>query len=135
MSLCLFFLSSAKVVRLGIGNSIAGHLYSRLVPLVLLLIDGNFFISQVTSQFLQFFVLLKVQGFSSKEKGGKKSNFKVMMHSASLRSGSNPIDVTDPGWELYLLIQQGPPCRLLGFSAVYRFYRYPDSSRLRLSQV
>ncbi|XP_021901463.1 histone acetyltransferase type B catalytic subunit [Carica papaya] len=80
--------ADVEVVRLGIGNSIAGHLYSRLVPLVLLLIDG-----------------------------------------------SNPIDVTDPGWELYLLIQQGPPCRLLGFSAVYRFYRYPDSSRLRLSQI
>ncbi|CAK7341647.1 unnamed protein product [Dovyalis caffra] len=77
-----------------IGNTAAGHLYSRLVPLVLLLIDG-----------------------------------------------SNPIDVDDPGWELYALIQkksdeQGDTQhKLLGFTALYRFYHYPDSTRLRLSQI
>ncbi|KAI6679589.1 hypothetical protein NL676_033470 [Syzygium grande] len=76
------------------GDMTAGHLYSRLVPLVLLLVDG-----------------------------------------------SNPIDITDSSWELYLLIhktsdQQGNfQDRLLGFAAVYRFYRYPDSSRLRLGQI
>lgn len=25
--------------------------------------------------------------------------------------------------------------RLLGFTAIYRFYHYPDSTRMRLSQV
>lgn len=55
--------------------------------------------------------------------------------------GSNPIDVTDSSWELYLLIQKTSDQqgnfqdRLLGFAAVYRFYRYPDGSRLRLGQV
>lgn len=76
------------------GDMTAGHLYSRLVPLVLLLVDG-----------------------------------------------SNPIDVTDSSWELYLLIQKTSDQqgnfqdRLLGFAAVYRFYHYPDSSRLRLGQI
>ncbi|XVE54133.1 hypothetical protein DITRI_Ditri03aG0056600 [Diplodiscus trichospermus] len=86
--------SDIEVVRLLIGNLAAGHLYSRLVPLVLLLVDG-----------------------------------------------SNPIDVTDPSWELYLLTQkkidpsENTQHILLGFAAVYRFYRYPDGSRLRLSQI
>lgn len=86
--------SDLEVVRLVVGNSAAGHLYSRLVPLVLLLIEG-----------------------------------------------SNPIDVTDPSWELYLLIQkktdqpENTRHLLLGFSAVCRFYHYPDGSRLRLSQI
>ncbi|KAH9801192.1 Histone acetyltransferase type B catalytic subunit [Citrus sinensis] len=77
-----------------VGNMEAGHLYSRLIPLVLLLVDG-----------------------------------------------SNPIDVTDPRWELYILIrkkmdQQGDiQHRLLGFTAIYRFYHYPDSTRMRLSQI
>ncbi|KAH7519166.1 hypothetical protein FEM48_Zijuj08G0006900 [Ziziphus jujuba var. spinosa] len=58
-----------------------------------------------------------------------------------LVDGSSPIDVMDPRWELYLLIQkktdqQGKfQCKLLGFTAVYRFYHYPDSHRLRLSQI
>ncbi|KAH7572185.1 hypothetical protein JRO89_XS04G0216600 [Xanthoceras sorbifolium] len=86
--------SDLEVVRMVVDNIATGHLYSRLVPLVLLLIDG-----------------------------------------------SNPIDVTDPRWELYLLIQkkkdqQGDiQHRLLGFSAVYRFFHYPDSTRMRLSQI
>ncbi|MBA0838902.1 hypothetical protein Goarm_004686, partial [Gossypium armourianum] len=76
------------------SNLAAGHLYSRLVPLVLLLVDG-----------------------------------------------SNPIDVTDPSWELYLLTRkktdqpENTQHILLGFAALYRFYRYPDGSRLRLSQI
>ncbi|KAM7274849.1 hypothetical protein ACFE04_016715 [Oxalis oulophora] len=83
-----------EVVRLIVGSDAAGHLYSRVIPLVLLLIDG-----------------------------------------------SSPIDVDDPQWELYLLIQkqknqQGDTQRrLLGFTAMYRFYHYPDSTRLRLSQI
>ncbi|XP_022730343.1 histone acetyltransferase type B catalytic subunit-like [Durio zibethinus] len=86
--------SDLEVVRLVIRNLAAGHLYSRLVPLVLLLVDG-----------------------------------------------SNPIDVTDPSWELYLLTQkkidqsENTQHSLLGFAALYRFYRYPDGSRLRLSQI
>ncbi|XP_043808114.1 histone acetyltransferase type B catalytic subunit isoform X2 [Manihot esculenta] len=86
--------SDVKVVRMVIGNEGTGHLYSRLIPLVLLLVDG-----------------------------------------------SNPIDVTDPGWELYVLVQeindeQGDiQHRVLGFTAVYRFYHYPDKTRLRLSQI
>ncbi|XP_042055562.1 histone acetyltransferase type B catalytic subunit-like [Salvia splendens] len=68
-----------------------GLLYSRLVPLVLLLVDG-----------------------------------------------SNPIDVIDPRWEIYILVQKGQEdgcMRLLGFAAVYRFHRYPDAMRLRLGQI
>ncbi|KAK8706981.1 hypothetical protein V6N13_058050 [Hibiscus sabdariffa] len=86
--------SDLEVVRLKIDNLAAGHLYSRLVPLVLLLVDG-----------------------------------------------SNPIDVTDPSWELYLLTQkkidqpENTQHLLLGFAALYRFYHYPDGSRLRLSQI
>ncbi|KAK4838608.1 hypothetical protein QYF36_015035 [Acer negundo] len=86
--------SDLEVVRMVVDNVATGHLYSRLVPLVLLLIDG-----------------------------------------------SNPIDVTDPGWELYVLIQkkkdqQGDiQHRLLGFTAIYRFFHYPDGTRMRLSQI
>ncbi|KAF7813039.1 Histone acetyltransferase type B catalytic subunit [Senna tora] len=85
---------NSEVVRMVVGKMATGHLYSRLIPLVLLLVDG-----------------------------------------------SSPIDVTDPRWELYLLIQkksdqQGEiQCRLIGFTAVYRFFHYPDGSRLRLSQI
>jgi len=56
-------------------------------------------------------------------------------------SGSNPIDVTDSNWEMFVVVQkmhdqQGDQLsRLLGFAAAYRFYHYPDSLRLRLSQV
>ncbi|XP_011077945.1 histone acetyltransferase type B catalytic subunit isoform X2 [Sesamum indicum] len=76
---------------LRVSGIMVGHLYSRLVPLVLLLVDG-----------------------------------------------SNPIDVTDPKWEMYILVQkvQEDSCmKLLGFAAVYRFHRYPDSMRLRLGQI
>lgn len=56
-------------------------------------------------------------------------------------TGSNPIDVTDSSWEMYVLVQKiaepegDHQSRLLGFAAAYRFYHYPDSLRLRLSQV
>ncbi|EXB38802.1 Histone acetyltransferase type B catalytic subunit [Morus notabilis] len=58
-----------------------------------------------------------------------------------LVDGSSPIDVTDPSWELYLLIQKRSDHQgdvhsiLLGFAAIYRFYHYPDNSRLRISQI
>ncbi|XP_059432964.1 histone acetyltransferase type B catalytic subunit-like isoform X2 [Corylus avellana] len=86
--------SDVEVVRMVVGTTAAGHLYSRLIPLVLLLVDGRI-----------------------------------------------PIDVIDPRWELYVLIQKKTDrqddiqCRLLGFTAIYRFYHYPDSSRLQLSQM
>lgn len=86
--------SDVQVIRFVMGDMTAGHLYSRLVPLVLLLVDG-----------------------------------------------SNPIDVTDPNWEMYVIVEkiadpQGDHLhRLLGFAALYRFYHYPASLRLRLSQI
>ncbi|CAN8248356.1 unnamed protein product [Cochlearia groenlandica] len=85
--------SNLQVLRMGIGSPEAGVLYSRLVPLVLLFIDG-----------------------------------------------SNPIDVTDPDWDLYLLIQKKekkdePLYQIVGFTAIYKFYRYPDRLRMRLSQI
>ncbi|KAI4380730.1 hypothetical protein MLD38_006891 [Melastoma candidum] len=85
--------TKVEVVRMVMGNMAAGHLYSRLVPLVLLLVDG-----------------------------------------------SNPIDVTDSSWELYVLIKKVPGLKnsldsLLGFAALYRFYHHPDSTRLRLGQI
>ena len=58
-----------------------------------------------------------------------------------IKPGSNPIDITDPGWEILIIVQnkndqeEGNPPRLLGFAATYRFYHYPDSLRLRLGQV
>ncbi|KAJ8537595.1 hypothetical protein K7X08_000005 [Anisodus acutangulus] len=84
--------SDVEVFRI-IGTPV-GHLYSRLVPPVLLLVDG-----------------------------------------------SNPIDILDPRWEIYLLVQERKDTqedslsRLLGFAAVYRFHRYPESTRVRLGQV
>ncbi|KAI3524689.1 hypothetical protein L1887_03352 [Cichorium endivia] len=79
--------SDLEVVRVE-GTSM-GLLYCRLVPLVLLLVDG-----------------------------------------------SNPIDVTDPDWEVYLLIEKkDDDKKLLGFAALYRFFHYPDSHRLRLGQI
>lgn len=86
--------TDVQVIRFIMGDMSAGLLYSRLVPLVLLLVDG-----------------------------------------------SNPIDVTDSNWEMYVIVQkvadpQGDHFnKLLGFAAAYRFYHYPDSLRLRLSQI
>ncbi|GAU42443.1 hypothetical protein TSUD_247850, partial [Trifolium subterraneum] len=82
------------VVRLVAGNMATGQIYSHIIPLILLLVDG-----------------------------------------------SSPIDVTDPQWELYVLIQKETNQQgeiqnlLLGFTAVYRFYHYPTDSRLRLGQI
>ncbi|XP_021763348.1 histone acetyltransferase type B catalytic subunit-like [Chenopodium quinoa] len=85
--------TDTQVIRFVMGDMSAGLLYSRLVPLVLLLVDG-----------------------------------------------SNPIDVTDSCWEMYVIVQkiadpEGDQSRLLGFAAAYRFYHYPDTLRLRLSQI
>ncbi|CAL5379353.1 unnamed protein product [Camellia sinensis] len=54
--------------------------------------------------------------------------------------GSNPIDITDPRWEILLIVQKkidlqgGNQLRLIGFAAIYRFYLYLDNLRLQLSQ-
>ncbi|XAR67093.1 Histone acetyltransferase [Bertholletia excelsa] len=85
--------SNVEIIRV-VGVMPVGLLYSRLVPLVLLLVDG-----------------------------------------------SNPIDITDPRWEILLVIQKktdpeaSDQLRLLGFAAIYRFYCFPDSLRLRLGQI
>ncbi|KAF8393487.1 hypothetical protein HHK36_021731 [Tetracentron sinense] len=83
---------AVEVIRMAVNSMPVGQLYSRLVPLVLLLVDG-----------------------------------------------SSPIDITDPGWEIYLVAQRKADeqeySTLLGFATVYRFYHYPDSSRLRISQI
>ncbi|CAH9131253.1 unnamed protein product [Cuscuta epithymum] len=58
-----------------------------------------------------------------------------------LVEGSNPIDVTDPRWEIYLSVkkssnlQDNHHLQLIGFAAVYRFHHYPDGARLRLGQI
>ncbi|RAL37151.1 hypothetical protein DM860_004073 [Cuscuta australis] len=57
-----------------------------------------------------------------------------------LVEGSNPIDVNDPRWEIYLSVKSSNPeeddhIQLLGFAAVYRFHHYPDGARLRLGQI
>ncbi|KAL2945462.1 Histone acetyltransferase type B catalytic subunit [Bienertia sinuspersici] len=86
--------TAVQAIRFVMGDMTAGHLYSRLVPLALLLVDG-----------------------------------------------SNPIDVTDSNWEMYVIVEKiaGPEGddvhRLLGFAAAYRFFHYPDTLRLRLSQI
>ncbi|KAL3642955.1 hypothetical protein CASFOL_013770 [Castilleja foliolosa] len=90
-SICCLNEESDSVEVFRVTGAGMGQLYSRLVPLVLLLVDG-----------------------------------------------SNPIDVTDPRWEIYILVQndqQGSYTRLLGFAAVYRFHRFPAGMRLRLGQI
>ncbi|XP_010267057.1 PREDICTED: histone acetyltransferase type B catalytic subunit [Nelumbo nucifera] len=85
--------SSVEVICMPVNSMPVGQLYSRLVPLALLLVDG-----------------------------------------------SSPIDITDPKWEIYLVVQRTDQqgdinFKLIGFAAVYRFYKYPDDSRLRISQI
>lgn len=50
LEICVAFCNNSQlqVVRLVVGKTAAGHLYSHLIPLVLLLIDGNF-ITYLTS--------------------------------------------------------------------------------------
>nr|CAB3456878.1 unnamed protein product [Digitaria exilis] len=71
----------------------AAFLYSRLVPLVLLLVEG-----------------------------------------------STPIDIGEHGWEMLLVVKKTTQesvsrFQLLGFAAVHNFYHYPESTRLRISQI
>ncbi|GLJ29645.1 hypothetical protein SUGI_0584510 [Cryptomeria japonica] len=58
-----------------------------------------------------------------------------------LVEGSQPIEQDDTKWEMYIAIQRellnegDTRHKLLGFCIVYRFYHYPDSTRLRISQI
>ncbi|PIA31987.1 hypothetical protein AQUCO_04700098v1 [Aquilegia coerulea] len=53
----------------------------------------------------------------------------------------SPIDVTDPGWEIYLAVESKSNdhgvvgIKLLGFAAVYRFHDNTGNLRLRISQI
>lgn len=86
--------STIEVIRMDLQSLSVGLLYSRLVPLVLLLVEGG-----------------------------------------------NPIDVTDSRWEIHFAVKKMQDqsgdyiMHLLGFSAIYHFYHYPDSTRLRNSQI
>ncbi|EFJ07249.1 hypothetical protein SELMODRAFT_133997, partial [Selaginella moellendorffii] len=46
------------------------------------------------------------------------------------------IEVDDPRWEVYVAVETTRDVhKVTGFCNVYRFFHYPDSSRLRISQV
>lgn len=63
--------------------------------------------------------------------------------SISICAGANPIDVTDPKWEIYVAVKRSSENELsnnskvemLGFATVYHFFYYPDTSRMRIGQV
>ncbi|CAL5074688.1 unnamed protein product [Urochloa decumbens] len=81
-----------EIVRVELQGA-AAFLYSRLVPLVLLLVEG-----------------------------------------------STPIDIGEHGWEMLLVVKKTTQesvskFQLLGFAAVHNFYHYPDSTRMRISQI
>ncbi|XP_039118986.1 probable histone acetyltransferase type B catalytic subunit [Dioscorea cayenensis subsp. rotundata] len=86
--------SAVEVIRMNLLNMPVGLLYSRLIPLVLLLVEGG-----------------------------------------------SPIDIADPRWEIYFVVKKTRDksgdysMKLLGFAAAYLFYHYPDSTRLRISQI
>jgi histone acetyltransferase 1 len=56
-----------------------------------------------------------------------------------LHSGANPIDVTDPRWEVYVAVERSSESNskveMLGFATVYNFFYYPDALRMRIGQV
>ncbi|XP_002991678.2 histone acetyltransferase type B catalytic subunit isoform X1 [Selaginella moellendorffii] len=50
--------------------------------------------------------------------------------------GASCIEVDDPRWEVYVAVETTRDVhKVTGFCNVYRFFHYPDSSRLRISQV
>ncbi|EEE69531.1 hypothetical protein OsJ_29003 [Oryza sativa Japonica Group] len=55
--------------------------------------------------------------------------------------GSTPIDITEHGWEMLLVVKKSAQASsssnflVLGFAAVHHFYHYPESTRLRISQI
>lgn len=83
---------TVEIVRVELQGP-AAFLYSRLVPLVLLLVEG-----------------------------------------------STPIDIGEHGWEMLLVVKKtteesDSKFELLGFAAVHNFYHYPESTRMRISQI
>lgn len=53
---------------------------------------------------------------------------------------ARPIEKKDPRWEVYVCLEKAScdpesPWRLVGFCTVYKFFKYPDSTRLRVSQI
>jgi len=83
---------AVEIVRVELHGA-AAFLYSRLVPLVLLLVEG-----------------------------------------------STPIDIGEHGWEMLLVVKKTTQesvskFQLLGFAAVHNFYHFPESTRLRISQI
>eukprot|EP00250_Pteridium_aquilinum_P009591 c18778_g1_i1 orf=373-1905(-) len=51
-----------------------------------------------------------------------------------------PIESKDPRWEVYVCLEKtsqgpNPVWRMVGFCRVYNFFKYPDSTRLRVSQI
>uniref|UniRef100_A0A0E0B1U4 histone acetyltransferase n=2 Tax=Oryza glumipatula TaxID=40148 RepID=A0A0E0B1U4_9ORYZ len=58
-----------------------------------------------------------------------------------LVEGSTPIDITEHGWEMLLVVKKSAQASsssnflVLGFAAVHHFYHYPESTRLRISQI
>ncbi|WVZ64676.1 hypothetical protein U9M48_014166 [Paspalum notatum var. saurae] len=83
---------AVEIVRVELQGA-AAFLYSRLVPLILLLVEG-----------------------------------------------STPIDIGEHGWEMLLVVKKTnqesvSKFELLGFAVVHNFYRYPESTRLRISQI
>ncbi|CAK9192209.1 unnamed protein product [Sphagnum troendelagicum] len=77
------------IVRLEFSDSRVREWYARMIPLVLLFIEGG-----------------------------------------------QPIESDDPMWEIFVALEgEGPETVVTGFCTVYRFYHYPDSTRLRISQI
>eukprot|EP00899_Mesostigma_viride_P015545 jgi/Mesvir1/23992/Mv10748-RA.2 len=55
--------------------------------------------------------------------------------------GASLITLDDPSWEIFVALERGhseggqPTMHVAGFCTVYHFYAYPDSTRMRLSQL
>lgn len=109
-----------QIIRMKPSKAPVGQLYNRLVPLILLLVDGNIF-DPLKSFFPHF-----------------KSWILEIWHDIT---GGSPIDISDSSWDIYFVIEKTTvrcgdvDATLLGFATLYRFYHYPSSTRFRISQV
>lgn len=111
-----WFVFDSQIVRVELQGA-AAFLYSRLVPLVLLLVEGNWKLWNIAVCFTW--------------------NLLFWYH---FTLGSTPIDIGEHGWEMLLVVKKTTQesvsrFQLLGFAAVHNFYHYPESIRLRISQV
>lgn len=117
--------SLSQVIRMNLLNMPVGLLYSRLIPLVLLLVEGKYHVSVASSFHYMLNLCLLIEAY--------------YLNLFSL--GGSPIDIADPRWEIYFVVKKTRDksgdysMKLLGFAAAYLFYHYPDSTRLRISQV